>query len=74
MFTKGLCYSSRPKLTKGLSMNVISCELNLTSRDWLRILMLLGEDSSEGKKIITILKKMKESSCLKDAVNAGLNS
>lgn len=74
MFSRSLCYISRPKLTKGFSMNFINCELNLTSRDWMRILMLLGEDSSEGKKIITILKKMKESSCLKDAVNAGPNS
>lgn len=44
-------------------MDAVSCDLNLRPRDWLRILMLLGEDHSESKKIIRLLKQMKDSSC-----------
>jgi hypothetical protein len=42
-------------------MDAVFCELNLRPRDWLRILMLLGEDHSESKKIIRLLKQMKDS-------------
>jgi hypothetical protein len=44
-------------------MDTVFCELNLRPRDWLRILMLLGEDHSESQKIISILKQKKDSTC-----------
>lgn len=62
IFYSGLCYSPRPDI-KGIKMKTVSCELDLVPRDWLRILMLLGENNSETRKIITLLKQTKDSSC-----------